>query len=449
MPVDRRWRLATVGLSVLLLTSLVWGGWQWSERARAESMQAAQFQRAMFELIAQVEQTELLLAKAMAAGSNSQRMLLLTDVWRQAFGAQASLNQLPLGTISLMRTSQLLTQTGDYAYMLARRAAQGEAISAEEMDTLATLRQQVGLVAQQLHEVVDIAAKGDMTWQEMQRLTRRRLDDGPNGFRDGFERLELQLVEFPTLVYDGPFSDHIRQREPKGLTGPEIDAEEARRIVLDFLPYDVAADDVHQRAEVEGPIPAFSMRATRREGIIDIDVARQGGHVVWMLDNRRVTATNISAEEAIGRAQEFLAQRGMPDMVPTWASVVSHRVVVPFAYVQDGVVVYPDLVKVTVALDNGDIIGYEAMGYLMSHHERDIPDPAVTEEEARARVNSALTVGEGRLALIPLETLEEVLTWEFHAEMDGDPYIVYINAVNGDEERILKLLNTDEGTLVM
>ncbi len=159
-----------------------------------------------------------------------------------------------------MRTSQLLTQTGDYAYMLARRAAQGEAISAEEMDTLATLRQQVGLVAQQLHEVVDIAAKGDMTWQEMQRLTRRRLDDGPNGFRDGFERLELQLVEFPTLVYDGPFSDHIRQREPKGLTGPEIDAEEARRIVLDFLPYDVAADDVHQRAEVEGPIPAFSMR---------------------------------------------------------------------------------------------------------------------------------------------------------------------------------------------
>ncbi len=91
MPVDRRWRLATVGLSVLLLTSLVWGGWQWSERARAESMQAAQFQRAMFELIAQVEQTELLLAKALAAGSNSQRMLLLTDVWRQAFGAAGEL----------------------------------------------------------------------------------------------------------------------------------------------------------------------------------------------------------------------------------------------------------------------------------------------------------------------------------------------------------------------
>lgn len=446
---EHRWRLATILLSVALLASLVWGGMQWTERARAESLQAAQFQRAFFELVAQVEQTELLLAKTLVSGTDAQRQLLLTDVWRQAFGAQANLNQLPLGNISLMRTSQLLTQAGDYAYLLARRAAQGEGITEEQWQTLEELQRQVGIVAQQLHEVVQAAAGGSMSWEEMQRLTRRRLDEGPNSFRDGFERLELQLVEFPTLIYDGPFSDHIRRREPRGLTGDDIDAEQAVRVALEFLPHRIDAQDLHRREDVEGPIPAFSIRGTRREGIVDVDVSRKGGHVVWMLDNRAVNESRISVDEAINLAQQFLKERGMPDMVPTWASVVAHRAIIPFAFVQDDVVVYPDLVKVTVALDNGDIIGYEAMGYLMSHHERDIPQPELTEEQARERINPALSVSEGRLALIPLETLEEVLAWEFHAEANGEPYIVYIHALTGDEERILKLLDTDEGTLVI
>lgn len=446
---ERTWRRATGVLSVLLLASLVWGGWQWRERARAETWQAAQYQRALFELVAQAEQTELLLGKALAAGSDGQRVLILTDVWRQAFGAQANLNQLPLGSAVLLRTSQLFTQTGDYAYMLARRAAQGQPLSEEERATLAELRKQIGLVVQQLHEVVAAAAGGSMTWREVQRLTRRNLDDAPNSFRDGLARLENQLVEFPTLIYDGPFSDHIQQREPKGLTGPEIDLAEAQRVALRFLPYELSLDDVYDRDQADGPIPSYGLRVSRREGFIDLDVSRQGGHVVWMLDSRRVEESRLTVEEAIQKAIAFLAERGMPDMTPTWASVVAHRVVVPFAYVQDGVVVYPDLVKVTVALDNGDVIGYEAMGYLMSHHQRDIPAPVLSEGDARERVNPALNVGEGRLAVIPLETLEEVLTWEFPAELDGESYIVYINALNGDEESILKLLSTSEGSLVL
>lgn len=443
------WKRATGMLVVLLLASVAWGVWQWRERVRAEALQSAQYQRALFELIAQAEQTELLLAKALAAGTDQQRALILTDVWRQAFGAQANLNQLPVGSAVLLRTSQLFTQTGDYAYMLARKAAQGQPLSGEERRTLADLRRQVALVVEQLHQVVEAAARGSMTWREMQRLTRGNLDDVPNQFRDGFARLDTQLVSFPTLIYDGPFSDHIQQREPKGLTGEVIDAEAAQRIALEFLPYSLTREDVFVRGQVEGPIPSYSIRVTRREGFIDLDVSRKGGHVVWMLDSRPVEQTRLTVDEAIQRAREFLAQRGLADMTPTWASSAAHRLVVPFAYVQDGIVVYPDLIKVTVALDNGDIIGYEAMGYLMSHHTRKLPAPVLTEADARARLNPALEVGDGRLALIPLETLEEVLAWEFPARLDGESYLLYINALTGNEERILKLLSTSAGTLVL
>ena len=43
----------------------------------------------------------------------------------------------------------------------------------------------------------------------------------------------------------------------------------------------------------------------------------------------------------------------------------------------------------------------------------------------------------------------ERLTYEFKAKMDGEDFLVYINALTGEEERIFKLLHTPGGTLVL
>lgn len=444
---ERAWRRATFVVGTLLLAALIWGGWQWSRRTEAETLQLAQQQRALYELIGQVEHAQVMLAKANVAISKGQQVIHLTDVWRQSFGAQSNLNQLPLQASTIMRTSQLLTQAGDYAYMLARRVARGEALTQEQREMLRELQTQLGIVAEQLHAVIASVVEGSPSWREMKQAMRRG-KDAANGFTDGFDRLDMQLVEFPTLIYDGPFSDHILQQTPKGLTGDEIDEQTARSIALQFAPVGTEAS-VEVLGEVQGRIPGWQVRIVRKEGTIDMDIARRGGHVVWMLDSRSVGPRRIEAAEAVDKARAFLKERNLPDMTPTWVTVTEERAVIPFAYVQDDVVVYPDLIKVTVALDSGDVIGYEAVGFLMSHHTRELPEPLLSEEEAKRKVHDTLQVDKGRLALIPLETLAEVLTWEFHAHLDDDPYIVYINASTGEEEQILKLLDTDEGTLVL
>ena len=437
-------------LAAALLAALAFGGWQWRQRVQAENMLTAQYQRAFYELFSQVENTEVLLAKSLVAASPRQQVLHLTDVWRQAFGAQANLNQLPLSDISLLRTSRFLTQVGDYAYALARRAARGEGVTTAQWQQLDELRRQAGAVVRQLQAVVEDSQRGPNTWREMQRLASRRVGRGANSFRDGFERLELQLTEFPTLVYDGPFSDHIERREPRGLTGEDISEARAQEVARAFAPI-ADPEAVRVTGQVEGPIPAYVVRVERAGGGpgIEMHVSRRGGHVVWMLDERGGGEPALSLEEAVARAREFLTERGMAEFEPTWASAAQGRAVIPFVWLQDGVRVYPDLIKVTVALSDGAVVGYEALGFLMSHQARSLPSPRLSEAEARARVHPALNTGPGRLAVIPLETLEEVLTWEFPGELDGEPYLVYINAVTGAEEQILKLLPTSEGTLAL
>jgi len=447
---ERRTGSMTALLVVLLFAAAAVAGWQWRERAQVEAELSAQYQRAFYELISQVENTEVLLAKSLVAASPGQQVIHLTDVWRQAFGAQSNLNQLPFNDVSLLRTSTFLTQVGDYAYALARRAARGEGVTDEQWQKLRELRGQAGVVVEQLHSVIDDSQRGALTWREVQRLAARRLGRGENRFRDGFERLELELTEFPTLIYDGPFSDHIERREPRGLTGPAVSEDEAAVIAREFSGAGEGAS-VRVTGEADGPIQAYAVRVERERGdsAVELHVSRQGGHVVWMLDGRSVGEPVLSLEEAVQRAREFLAKRGLSSMEPTWASSSQGRAVIPFVFVQDGVRIYPDLVKVTVALDDGAIIGYEALGFLMSHHPRTLPAPQLGEAKARERLHPALSAETGRLALIPLETLDEVLTWEFPAYLDGDPYVVYINALTGAEEQILKLLPTGEGTLTL
>lgn len=120
-----------------------------------------------------------------------------------------------------------------------------------------------------------------------------------------------------------------------------------------------------------------------------------------------------------------------------------------FVPVQDEVYLYPDIVKVKVALDNGDIIGFDATAYYMNHTERKLEKPKLTEKEAEQKVNKNLKIEGRKLTLIPLESGKEVLAYEFKGTYKGDTFYVYINALNGNEEKILKVIKTEHGDLTM
>ena len=75
-----------------------------------------------------------------------------------------------------------------------------------------------------------------------------------------------------------------------------------------------------------------------------------------------------------------------------------------YAYAKDDIIVYPDLIKVKVALDNCEILGVETINYLNSHKEnREIPKEYMTKEQAVESINSNLTVKGINLAIIPTE----------------------------------------------
>jgi len=354
----------------------------------------------------------------------------------------------------LANTSKFLSQVGDFALALDRQNIRGDGINDEQYKTLENLHKYAVTLQEGLNNLQSSISSGRIHWNEL-------ANKGTPLFQKQSQNLNVQMFsdidksfqEFPTLIYDGPFSDHMTNLQPKGLTGNDISVEDAKKMLTDFFGADRVASVEHVGDIQADTLPAYNFRIKFRDRPEDefatADITKKGGHVIWMLYNRDVGQETLDVEKAKKAGSEFLKSRGYENMKDTYYIKEDSTATINYAYEQDGVVVYPDLIKVKIALDTGEIVGFESKGYIMNHTKREIPKPEISEESAKAMVLSKANISSTGMAIIPTKFGTEIFCYEFKGKLNDKDFIVYINAVTGKEEQVLIIINTPEGILTM
>lgn len=443
-----------VGVLVLLIV-VGWMFFNYSNRlVRAENQLEAQYQMAFFNLLKHSENLDMLLAKSIASSSPRQNIINLTTIWHEAENARMALDRLPVG-LKLQTSQKYLAQIGDFAFYLAKKNASNQAIDETEWNKLKELRDQTKKLNIKLHDLISKVKAGKIRWGSLDSERSKNKAKPPERSlgRELGEIDERLKDEAPTLTYDGPFSDHVENIKPKGLIGPRISESKARGIARRFVDVsDRANYSIEKEDEPRGLIPAYSytLRSQSKNEEVVIDVSKKGGHVIWYLNPRDVKEARVSIDDAVSKAEGFLKARGFNNMVATGSLREDNVLTVTFVPQINGVVIYPDFIKVSVALDSGQVVGYDAQGYLISHHKRNLPQPKLTKDEVKELIKPDLNIKRIRLALIPTPGRRELLCYEVRATLEEDEeFYIYINAINGHEERILKIIETDDGNYTM
>ena len=452
----RKWLAVAALLGVFALVALgAWGFEQYRAKKSMEIYLNNRYQRAFFDLAENAQRLEVLLSKSLVAADPRLDRSLLTDIRLEANFAQANLTQLPLTDALAGRTARFLTQSADYADSLIRQISRGEGVEKDHWNTLRDLYNQSVALNAELQGMQERVSGDNLYFGTLVREVRRSLQQAPGDLsQSDFQAIDKEMDRYPTLIYDGPFSEHLARTEPEALAGqPEIGPEEAVAKALAFIDRNPGSDS---RAAVTGTtsgrIPAYRVEVTPAGGGDErtvMDISRRGGRVIWLLNSRPSGGQTLTVDQARDQARKFLAGRGFGEMQSNYFQRQAGNVTYNFTSVEKGVVLYPDLVKVTVALDNGEVTGLESSGYLMSHRKRDLPRAALTAEQARATLNPLFSVTGGRLVLIPAGVKEERLSYEFKGKLNEDTFLVYVDALSGREEKVLKLIETPGGTLTM
>lgn len=445
MTITKRGFVRVISFSAGIVAALtISAGLSYGREQQARRSLEYTYLRAIEELSLNLDNIKNDLEKGMYTNSVSMLSDLSGKLCSDAATAKTALSQLPVEELNLERTYRFLSQVGNYSKSLAEKCANGERLTDEERSNIAALYEYAGRLSGSMWEVEEQVRSGEITFSRARSASAAGADGGGAvSVTDGFQNLENSDNSYPSLIYDGPFSDHILEKNPLTLENePEISKEEAlsRALML------TDGEQLTESGEEAGKMPSYVFENEKTT----IAVTKAGGYYSYMLSDRQIGEQKITADEAMELAEDFLEKIGIKDAEDTYYEIQRGVCVVNLAAEQDDVILYTDLIKVGVALDNGEILSFDLRGYLTNHAVRTLPEPKISEAEAISLISSELEALDASLCVIPSSGQNEVFCYEVKCVSgSGQNVLVYINAVTGQEEQLLLLKIGSGGVLTV
>lgn len=397
-------------------------------------------ERAVSSLCESLDSISTSLKKSVYTADGEALEKIGNELCRQAASAKESLNLLNVDSELCDGVYRFLSQVGDYTVAVSKNSSVAQS---EKTEQLQKLSKYADSISSGLNEICLDYYNGDVSIGDVVGNLDISGKDAPVDFYVRLNDTAQTMTEYPTLIYDGPFSDSVSKKESVFLKDKgELTAREAMQKVADAFSLQISS------LKKEEDILSQPERYCFSVGGNDITVTKRGGYICTLLTDTYAFEENIGADEAIKRGQAYLEKLGYSDMVSSYYSIYDGVCTVNYAYEKDGIICYADLIKVSIALDTGKLTGLDARNYLMSHSERALSSPRLTKQKAEKLILPTLTVLDSRLAVIPLDTGKEAFCYELRCtDEDKKELLIYINALTGRQEDLLILLYSDGGIL--
>lgn len=431
-------------VSFLSAAILVVGGFAIKERNKSRKYQLMienQYSRAFEQLNSSLNNISMAVEKTVYVSSAKKMSSLSAEIFGEAELAKAALSELPMGENNTSTIYRFLSQVGNYALAVSKNITNENTVTDKQREELKILSDTAKTVTQ----VINDSGIEYNTPEQWAQVVEDKLNDvvSEQGLASSLTQLEEDLSDYPTLIYDGPYSDHILDKEPlMTASAKEYSEAEALQVARQVADENesLAFEDMQK-----GKIECYRFA----DNNVNVTVSKLGGYVVYMRKNRAVGDSILSYEQALSKAEKFLEQMQITNMIDTYFYTDNGVCVINFAYLDGQTICYTDLIKVGVAMDTGEIMLLETAGYLTNHTDRAFKTPEFTSEQAMGKIASDLEVEETSITLIPTDSGGEVRCYEFLCRSEEDQEIlVYINVQTLEEEQIYILLKTDGGTLV-
>lgn len=434
------WLAAVISLGVtsLALGTIVTFGW-----INMDNMQmnmAGASTQSLYELNSIIDNLDADLSKVRVTTSTGDRVRTLTEIAVESETAETVLERMPVELRMTEQLASFLNKMSDSAKTMIYDLARGGELTPSQISTLNYMYTTNRTVKEAINDLVANTNTMDM-------LNALRGKD--NILNESFTTIQNNSFETPKSIQDGPFADSVKKTNPKALEGlEEITPQTAEELAWKYFA-DYKPESVRCTGEASGSVlTAYNISVTTPDGEMWAQISKLGGKVIMFDSYKECSQQNFSVDRCISIAEDFLSSLGYGQLKAVWTSENGAACNLNFAPVQDGVILYPDLIKVKVCEERGVVTGIEAMNYVLNHSERSLSDATISIDRAKENVSGDMTIDGQRLTLIPLDG-EEILCYEFFGSFEGNEYYVYVDATTGEEMEVLTVIGTAQGRALM
>lgn len=397
---------------------------------------------ALNELCESLDNITLNLQKCMYTGTNDKLGEYASELKSETAIAKINLANVTNETIVTDEIYKFLSQIGEYTYAISK--AQKLSQSKENAQKLAKLYEYSDLLSSSLSDILSAYTEGEISTEKTISTLSSLKQKLPDDFYSKLTDIQQSLTDYPTLIYDGPFSDDILNIKGFEMlkTLNEITRKEALQIASKALKVKESSLKTEEDSISDIELYCFS------SGDSSIAITKKGGLICYILNPYFALEQTISEKEAVQRAEKYLKALGYTELEQTYYSIYDGICTINFAHCKNDIIHYSDLIKMSIALDNGEVTSFDSTTYLKNHRVRDIYTENITLEQASALVSENLEIIDCKSVIIPLQSSKESYCYEFHCKDKNETEVlVYIDKETGKEQNILLLLYADGGVL--
>lgn len=388
---------------------------QWRRASAAEHTLQETYLSALGESAELMQALSLDLEKLLISHDQSRQAELLGRISRQAGDVRLSLAHLPFSQADISPVMSFTSSLADQSAALLAALVQSGRLESAALRPMEDALAQCTLLSGQLSAVQE-------------------------------DILSRQLPLSAAVPSHLPEEAIASPAQAKGLPRTEVNMGQAMTIASQFVGME-RVNEVSSAPHVTGgSMPAWGVAVHTGDLLLNLEVTRIGGKVLMMSPETAGFEPLRSVDDCLHAAADFLQSREFASMESVWTQMYDGLCVITFASVQEGVLIYPDLVTVQVRMDTAEVVGLEARGYWMNHTPRRLSAPVLDEESARARLSPEVTEQGARLCIIP-EKDSETLCWEFTVTRNDETYLIYIDAATGREAALQKIVMLENGAI--
>lgn len=374
--------------------------------------------------------------------STSQRAVL-KDMEEDCAYIVAGLSVLPIDAQNSMSAIKFFNQISGMCEAYIKAIDQGAELTSKQLSLVDRAELALSIIKSKLNTHNDMVRNAGYEFITISVFD----DEGVTQFSSSLGDLTANEVEYPSMIFDGPFSSALENKTIKGLSAEEISEEQARAYVTDTIFKDEQVK-VEYLGETNGDFVTYDYKVTWNKVDYNVQITKRQGLLLTMSGFVVKEDANISSEKAQDIAISFASNAGFGTLVATWVEVKDNVAYINLAPTQTGVVLYPDLVKVKVDMFNQNVVGFEARNYAFNHITRDI-QTSISQADAEKELGFDYKILNTRKCVIALEDESEIAAYEFCCDRIDGMFYYYVDANTGKLAKILKVVDSNGTPLLV
>ena len=392
-----------------------------------------------YSMVDNVNNLAVDVAKYSTLSTEQAKMATMTDIKGDCNYILAGLSVLPIDEENVVSATKFFNQVSGVCDAYTAQLNRGESLTQEQELIFDKIAIVVGEIKANFNKQTESMVDGNFNFIDAGVFDA----DGMNELSNGMGDLTGSSIEYPAMIFDGPFSTALETKQVNGLSKEEVSSEQAQEYLRSKVYNNRDVGKIEFDKETNGDVSTYDFNVEVDNKKFYAQVSKRGGLLITLSGYAEGADPILSREDAIDTAVKFANSFGFESMQSVWAEINENVAYINLAPVIDDVIMYPDLVKVKVDMTAKEIIGFEALNYAFNHVDRNV-EFNLTADEVESILGFDYNVIKTSKAVIRLDGGKEIASYEFITERIDGTYFYYIDANTKEIAKTMKLVTVKD-----